>query len=132
MPKWRPGSGWSRCSARARSLSAALAGAGTGEPAEEPDEEVAVGTITGYRGSPALPRSEVVPILERIRSGVSSFCAPCKVEDLQRVRLPPGNWVAPASSYRGGGGGNETVGAFEINASFQRCGAQAGRNLSER
>jgi hypothetical protein len=31
----------------------------------------------------------------------------------QRVRFPPGNWVAPAGSYRSGGGGNETVEAFE-------------------
>jgi hypothetical protein len=31
----------------------------------------------------------------------------------QRVRLPPGNWVAPAGSYRSGGGGNEAVEAFE-------------------
>jgi hypothetical protein len=32
------------------------------------------------------------------------------------VQFPPGNWVAPAGSYRSGGGGNEAVGAFEINA----------------
>ena len=30
--------------------------------------------------------------------GVRSPCAPCKVEDLQRVRFPPGNWVAPKNS----------------------------------
>ena len=29
------------------------------------------------------------------------------------VTMPPGNWVAPAGSYRSDGGGNETVGAFE-------------------
>ena len=29
------------------------------------------------------------------------------------VTMPPGNWVAPAGSYRSGGGGNETAGAFE-------------------
>ncbi len=29
------------------------------------------------------------------------------------VTMPPGNWVAPAGSYRSGGGGNEAVGAFE-------------------
>ena len=34
---------------------------------------------------------------------------------LQWVRFPPGNWVAPAGSYRSGGGGNETVGAFETD-----------------
>jgi hypothetical protein len=33
--------------------------------------------------------------------------------DSQWVRFPPGNWVAPAGSYRSGGGGNKTVGAFE-------------------
>ena len=36
---------------------------------------------------------------------------------LQWVQFLPGNWVAPASSYRSGGGGNETVGAFETNVS---------------
>ena len=46
--------------------------------------------------------------------------------------MPPGNWVAPAGSYRSGGGGNETVGAFETNVSPWRCGEQAGRNASER
>jgi len=39
--------------------------------------------------------------------------APCKGVGLQRVRIPPGNWVAPAGSYRSGGGGNKAVGAFE-------------------
>ena len=48
------------------------------------------------------------------------------------MRLPPGNWVAPASSYRSGGGGNEAVGAFERNGPPWRCGEQAGRNASER
>jgi hypothetical protein len=28
----------------------------------------------------------------------------------------PANWVAPAGSYRSGGGGNEAVGAFETHA----------------
>ena len=36
-----------------------------------------------------------------------------KVLDLQWVQFPPGNWVAPAGSYRSGGGGNEAAGAFE-------------------
>ena len=44
-----------------------------------------------------------------------SECAPCKGADLQRVQFLPGIWVAPAGSYRSGGGGNETVGAFETN-----------------
>jgi hypothetical protein len=35
--------------------------------------------------------------------------------DSQWVQFPPGNWVAPAGSYRSGGGGNETVGAFETD-----------------
>ena len=39
--------------------------------------------------------------------------APCQGAGLQRVRIPPGNWVAPAGSYRSGGGGNKAVGAFE-------------------
>ena len=41
-----------------------------------------------------------------------------KVLFLQWVKLPPGNWVAPAGSYRSGGGGNETVGAFETDGSL--------------
>jgi hypothetical protein len=48
------------------------------------------------------------------------------------VQFPSGNWVAPAGSYRSGGGGDETVGAFEIDASLWRCSEQAGRNESER
>src|SRR4051812_10607915 len=42
-------------------------------------------------------------------------CAPWKGVDLQWVQFPPGNWVAPAGSYRSGGGGNKTVGAFETD-----------------
>ena len=37
--------------------------------------------------------------------------------DSQWVQFPPGNWVAPAGSYRSGGGGDETVGAFETDGS---------------
>ena len=59
------------------------------------------------------------------------MCA-CKGVGLQWVQLPPGNWVAPAGSYRSGGGGNETVGAFETHVSLWRCSEQAGRNASER
>ena len=55
-----------------------------------------------------------------------------KVLGLQWVQFPPGNWVAPAGSYRSGGGGNETVGAFETDVSLWRCSEQAGRNASER
>ena len=40
-------------------------------------------------------------------------CAPWQGEDFQRVKLPPGKWVAPAGSYRSDGGGNKTVEAFE-------------------
>ena len=58
--------------------------------------------------------------------------APCKGVGLQWVQLPPGNWVAPAGSYRSGGGGNEAVGAFETHVSLRRCSEQAGRNASER
>ncbi len=39
--------------------------------------------------------------------------APCQGAGLQWVKLPPGNWVAPAGSSRSGGGGNEAVGAFD-------------------
>jgi hypothetical protein len=52
--------------------------------------------------------------------------------DSQWVQFPSGNWVAPAGSYRSGGGGNKTVGAFETNVSPWRCSEQAGRNVSER
>ena len=45
-------------------------------------------------------------------------CAPWKGVDLQWVQFPPGNWVAPAGSYRSGGGGDETVGAFETDVSL--------------
>ena len=48
------------------------------------------------------------------------------------VQFPPGNWVAPAGSYRSGGGGNEAVGAFETHVSLWRCSEQTGRNASER
>ena len=54
---------------------------------------------------------EEVPELRR---GLAR-CAPWKGVDLQWVQFPPGNWVAPAGSYRGGGGGNKTVGAFETD-----------------
>ena len=33
---------------------------------------------------------------------------------LQRVKLPPGNWFAPPGSNRSGSGGNEAVGAFDV------------------
>ena len=33
---------------------------------------------------------------------------------LQRVQLPPGNWFAPPGSNRSGSGGNEAVGAFDV------------------
>jgi hypothetical protein len=32
---------------------------------------------------------------------------------LQRVQLPPGNWIAPPGSNRNGGRGNDAVGAFD-------------------
>ena len=52
--------------------------------------------------------------------------------DSQWVQFPPGNWVAPAGSYRSDGGGNETVGAFETDVSLWRCSEPTGRNASER
>ena len=54
----------------------------------------------------------------------------CKAVGLQGVQFPSGNWVAPTGSYRSGGGGNETVGAFETNASLWRCSEQAGPRFS--
>jgi len=44
---------------------------------------------------------------------LSKQCA-VKGAGLQRVRLPPGNWFAPPGSNRNGGGGNEAVGAFDV------------------
>jgi len=41
-----------------------------------------------------------------------------KVCDVQQVKILPGNWVAPASSYRSDCGGDETVGAFEKDVSL--------------
>jgi hypothetical protein len=66
------------------------------------------------------------------REGYSPECAPWKGVDLQWVQFPPGNWVAPAGSYRSDGGGNETVGAFETDVSLWRCSEPTGRNVSER
>ena len=43
----------------------------------------------------------------------------------------PANSVAPAGSYRSGGGGNEAVGAFETHVPPRRCSESAGRNASE-
>jgi hypothetical protein len=43
---------------------------------------------------------------------MGTLCA-VKGADLQRVRFPPGNWIAPAGSNRSGGGGNEAVEAFD-------------------
>jgi len=51
---------------------------------------------------------------------------------LQWVQVPPGNWVAPAGSYRSGGGGNETVEASETNVLCKQGGEPTGRNASER
>ena len=64
--------------------------------------------------------------------GVRPIVRSEKVLGLQWVQFPPGNWVAPAGSYRSGGGGNETVGAFETDVSLWRCSEPTGRNASER
>jgi hypothetical protein len=74
----------------------------------------------------------VTELVERIADDYRQFsgeglryCAPCKGVGLQWVQFPPGNWVAPAGSYRSGGGGHETVGAFETDVSLlamQRAG----------
>jgi hypothetical protein len=54
---------------------------------------------------------------QQVASQCQALCAPWKGVDLQWVQFPPGNWVAPAGSYRSGGGGNKTVGAFETDGS---------------
>ena len=46
------------------------------------------------------------PLPTRQCVAVKSFGSP-------GVTIPPGKWVAPAGSYRSGGGGNETAEAFE-------------------
>ena len=45
------------------------------------------------------------------------------------MQLPPGNWVAPAGSYRSGGGGDEAVEAFETTGRF---GGSASRQAATR
>src|SRR3954453_23588392 len=52
--------------------------------------------------------------------GASGSARVCAVESvvLQWVQIPPGNWVAPAGSYRSEGGGNEATGAFETDGSL--------------
>jgi hypothetical protein len=55
-----------------------------------------------------------------LRQGLSSGC-----------KSRPANWVAPAGSYRSGGGGNEAVGAFETQVPPWRCREPSGRNASE-
>ncbi|MGP0070025.1 MAG: Tn3 family transposase, partial [Isosphaeraceae bacterium] len=50
-------------------------------------------------------------LLSYLETWGQTLCAPWKGVGLQWVQFPPGNWVAPASSYRSGGGGNEAVGA---------------------
>ena len=47
------------------------------------------------------------------------------------MRVPPGNWVAPAGSNRSGEGGND-VEAFDGKGSLKRLSERAGRNASER
>src|SRR5208337_3928654 len=66
------------------------------------------------------------------RNGDAASVRREKVLGLQWVQFPPGNWVAPAGSYRSGVGGNETVGAFETDVSLWRCSEPTGRNASER
>ncbi len=72
------------------------------------------------------------PIRYGVLLGVRPIVRSEKVLGLQWVQFPPGNWVAPAGSYRSGGGGNETVGAFETDVSLWRCSEPTGRNASER
>ena len=48
--------------------------------------------------------------------GYEQLAKKCAVKGagLQRVQFPPGNWFAPPGSNRNGGGGNEAVGAFDV------------------
>ena len=46
------------------------------------------------------------------------------------MKLPPGNWFAPPGSNRNGGGGNETVGAFDIEGRKATRSVQAIRRFS--
>jgi tetratricopeptide (TPR) repeat protein len=60
----------------------------------------------------------------------SLVCAviPVRCWSSVRCKSSPGNWVAPAGSYRLDGRGNETVGAFEKYGSLWRLGEPTGRN----
>src|SRR3954470_11136619 len=72
-------------------------------------------------------------MINPVCTGCISTLKPASIgSDLQRVRFPPGSLVAPSGSYRSGGGGNETVEAFETTGRLGRLGEQAGRNASER
>ena len=116
-------------------LACCPAAAAAGPPAAGPTMPHLKGGEASDR--PPLARAAGVPIGEGNgdggkETGTRRAAAPCKGVGLQWVQLPPGNWVAPAGSYRSGGGGNETVGAFETHVSLRRCSEQAGRNASER
>jgi multidrug efflux pump subunit AcrA (membrane-fusion protein) len=58
----------------------------------------------GASGRPLFVLEQIDPV--RVFVGapeLASFCAPWKGVGLQWVQFPPGNWVAPAGSYRSGG-----------------------------
>jgi hypothetical protein len=45
---------------------------------------------------------------------------------------PPGNWIAPPGSNRGGGRGNKAAEASGVEGRIRRLGESVGRNASER
>ncbi len=61
----------------------------------------------------------------------TQLCA-VKGADLQRVKVPPGNWSAPPGSNRSGGGGNEAAEASDGKGRTRRLRESVGRNVSER
>ena len=56
----------------------------------------------------------------------------CAVEgaDLQRVKVPPGDWFASPGSNRSGGGGNEAAEASDGKGRSWRLRESVGRNVS--
>ncbi len=98
----------------------------------EAGEDFALNDARGVRFDALEPTLALDEPIDGLVSGSDRVCAVKKVLGLQWVQFPPGNWVAPAGSYRSGGGGNETVGAFETDVSLWRCSEPTGRNASER
>lgn len=59
--------------------------------------------------------SAVTPLENLSREDLEAVsCAPCKGAGQQWEKVPPGNWIAPPSNNRSGGGVNEAAGAFGV------------------